>query len=237
MPMVKHPPPNEQLWKKKDRKADKHAKDHKCVYSMNGDEYRGDYECDKRHGKGIMNWKSKNMIYNGDWVEDKRHGYGLLSKGDDKGGYMKEYAGGWKFDKRHGYGTAFYGGPSFYEGEWYAGKRHGHGRMVRADGSVYEGGWKDDKECGAADLSLPNGNFHKGEWKDGLMHGPGEYHYIDKGQLYRGTWVKGVPRTGTITEICRHSAPNPMKYPIPECDLLDIDGVLRTAAEKALAEE
>lgn len=51
MPRQKPPPPREQLWKKNAEKAKRHAKDHKCVYSLNGDEYRGDYENDMKHGR------------------------------------------------------------------------------------------------------------------------------------------------------------------------------------------
>lgn len=54
--------------------------------------YEGDYDNDRKHGKGVFTWASGN-IYKGDYVEDERQGNGQMLWTDG----------------------------SMYEGEWVAG--------------------------------------------------------------------------------------------------------------------
>ncbi|XP_013403272.1 MORN repeat-containing protein 3-like [Lingula anatina] len=153
MPHLKEPKVTEPLWKDWDYKAQKKGIRH-TVYSVNGDEYTGEWLDNKKHGKGTYKWKSTGAIYDGDWKNGKRNGFGTLSTPDGKGGFKKEYSGGWKNHMRHGYGTQYYSDNEYYEGEWYADKRSGWGRMYYANGNIYEGEWYDDMCNGQGMLRL-----------------------------------------------------------------------------------
>ena len=129
---VKKPREKQPVWKEWDYKANKKGVRH-TVYSVNGDQYTGEWLNNLKHGKGTYTWKQDSAVYDGDWANGKRNGFGTYSL--PKGaGYRKVYAGGWKNDKRHGYGTNFYTEDEYYEGEWYGGKRSGWGRMYYSDG-------------------------------------------------------------------------------------------------------
>ena len=64
--------------------------------------------------------------------------------------------------------------------------------------------------------SAEDSDWHRGEWKDGKMHGPGTYYHVAKGQVFKGTWVKGVAKCGTIEDHNRETAKRPPLYDIPE---------------------
>ena len=64
-----------------------------------------------------------------------------------------------------------------------------------------------------------------------MKNGDGRFLYLDKGQMYTGFWVNDVAKCGTVEDFDRDSAPQPPKYPIPECSLLDSATVLDIAKE------
>lgn len=233
MPHLKNLQVKEPLWKAWDYKAQKKGIHH-TVYSVNGDQYTGDWLDNKKHGKGTYIWKDSGCLYDGDWKKGKRSGFGTLSYPDGKGGYKKEFSGGWKNDLRHGYGTQFYTEDEFYEGEWYGGKRSGWGRMYFKDGTIYEGEWYNDARCGEGMVRLVNENRYEGSWKDDKKHGAGKYYYLDSGQVFEGVWVDGVPKCGTMKDFGRDNAPEPTQYPIPPVELLNADQVISEAEEKFL---
>ncbi|XP_078680571.1 MORN repeat-containing protein 3-like [Branchiostoma floridae x Branchiostoma belcheri] len=236
MPHLKQPRASEPLWKSWDFKAQKAGVRH-TVYSVNGDQYTGEWLDNKKHGKGTQTWKRNGAIYDGDWKFGKRNGFGTYSTPLPGGGYKKIYSGGWKNDKKHGYGTNFYSEEDYYEGEWYADKRSGWGRMYYTDGSIYEGEWYDDKQNGEGMLRLANENRYEGHWKDGKKHGEGKFFYLDKGQMYQGVWVEDVPKCGTMVDFGREGAPEPTVYPIPKLTLADSGEVLEDAKATFLQEK
>ncbi|CAH8496109.1 unnamed protein product [Heterobilharzia americana] len=124
------------------------------VFFVNGDEYRGEWKDNKRHGRGIYKWGKTNLIYEGDWEKNRRSGSGVLSVKCQNEKQVNIYSGSWKNDKRHGYGKNWYSQNEIYEGEWCDGKRSGWGRMYYADGSIYEGQWFNDKRHGDGMLRL-----------------------------------------------------------------------------------
>ncbi|XP_075710881.1 MORN repeat-containing protein 3 isoform X3 [Rhinoderma darwinii] len=154
MPFVKYPRSIEPPWKDWDKKAQKSGLRH-TVYSVNGDQYTGEWLNNQKHGKGTFVWKSTNSIYEGEWKSGKRSGFGTYSVQDpNTKEYVKVYSGCWKKDKKHGYGTYFYADKEYYEGDWEAGQRSGWGRMYFANGDIYEGEWREDKYCGQGMLRL-----------------------------------------------------------------------------------
>jgi hypothetical protein len=230
MPLTKYAKKREPQWRDSDRKAQKEGLKH-SVYSVNGDVYTGEWSDNKKCGKGTQTWKKSGTIYDGDWKNDMRDGFGTYSI-QQGGVYVKQYAGGWKNDMRDGFGTHFYGDDEYYEGEWSKDKRCGWGRMYYSDGSIYEGEWFDDKQHGQGLLLLANGNRYEGMWKNHMKNGDGRFLYLDKGQIYTGFWVDNIAKCGTVEDFDRNNAPDPPKYPIPECTLLDKESVLRAAKEE-----
>ncbi|OCU02063.1 MORN repeat-containing protein 3-like [Xenopus laevis] len=237
MPLVKAPKKLEPMWKEWDAKAQKAGLRH-SVYSVNGDEYTGEWLNNLRHGKGTYMCKIRKSIYEGDWKCGKRSGFGTYSVLDtNTEEYIKVYSGHWDNDKKHGYGTHFYSAKEYYEGEWKCGKRCGWGRMYFGNGDIYEGEWLEDKQSGQGMLCLANENRYEGSWKDGKKHGLGKFYYLDKGQLYEGAWIEDIPKCGTMVDFGRTEAPYPTKYPLPEVKVADPGGVLKEEQEYLLGEQ
>ncbi|XP_048840746.1 MORN repeat-containing protein 3 isoform X1 [Brienomyrus brachyistius] len=216
----------EQLSKIWDKKAQKCGLRH-TVYSVNGEEYTGEWLNNKKHGKGTNIWKKSGVLYDGEWKYGQRHGLGTLSTLNPVSKeYVKLYSGEWENDKRNGFGSCFYSGSAHYEGEWRGNERSGWGRMHYENGDVYEGEWLRDKPNGQGLLCLANQNRYEGTWEQGEKHGAGRFFFLDKGQLYEGLWEHGVARCGTVTDFEREEAPAAPPYPIPEVQLMDPHSVL-----------
>lgn len=236
MPLPKEPKLNNQLWRASEQKA-KREGTLKTVYDSNGDKYTGDWHLDRREGKGTC--VSKNgTVYDGDWKAGVRHGYGIRSV-IRRGQLVKEYSGGWANNKKEGYGAHFYASGERYEGEWFEGKRSGWGRMHYSDGSVYDGEWLDGQRSGRGLLLLTSGNRYEGMWEFDKKHGDGKYFYLDKGQLYSGTWVEGTAKCGTMVDLQRQNASDPTQYPLPVLEMADvgpgsIEEILKLAKEEHL---
>lgn len=238
MPFLKQPKSREPLWKENNVKANKSGVLH-TVYSVNGDQYTGEWLNDMKDGKGTYEYKKSGCLYDGDWKENMRSGFGTYSIPNPDGtvGFQKQYAGGWKNDKKHGSGTYFYKDGACYEGEWYCGKRNGWGRMMYADCSVYEGEWYDGKRSGHGMLRLESGNRYEGSWENDKKNGQGKFIYVDKGQAYEGTWVNDVACCGEMVDLMREEAPDATQYPLPEIGLADPGDVLSKAKSQYFPEE
>jgi len=232
MPVTKNVRTKQPLWKENDMKANKSGQ-HKTVYAINGDNYNGEWENNRKNGKGTQFWKKNGAIYDGDWVNDLRHGYGTYSLPNTSGGgYRKVFAGHWKDDKKHGHGTFYYPAVGrYYEGEWSENKRSGWGRMYYEDGAVYEGEWLNDQRNGSGMMRFRDENRYEGSWKDDMKHGDGKYFYLDKGQLLLGTWVKDIAKCGEMKDFNRDIATDATQYPIPELKMVDSNEVLEKARE------
>ncbi|XP_073770072.1 MORN repeat-containing protein 3 isoform X3 [Danio rerio] len=108
MPYVKRPPTAEPLVKLWDRKAQKYGLHH-TVYSVNGDQYTGEWMDNKKHGKGKQVWKRAGIVYDGDWRCGKRDGFGTLSRMDpETKEYTRVYVGSWRNDKKELMETALW---------------------------------------------------------------------------------------------------------------------------------
>ncbi|XP_061783068.1 MORN repeat-containing protein 3 [Nerophis lumbriciformis] len=227
MPFIKTPPkapPRSTLLENRSKKCGPRV----TVYSVNGDEYTGEWLDNKKHGWGTQVWKKLGTIYNGEWKCGKRDGYGTYSVANTKV-YAKKYCGEWRNGIKHGHGTYFYDNSAVYEGEWSEDRRSGWGRMLFNCGDVYEGEWMKDKEDGWGVLQFANGNWYEGSWKEGKKSGRGKFYYHDKAQLYEGLWVRGEAKCGTLSDSGRDDAPTPAKCPIPEVKLKDVKTVLQAA--------
>ena len=54
--------------------------------------------------------------------------------------------------------------------------------------------------------SLGNDNRYEGSWK---------FFYLDKGQVYQGTWLDDVPKCGSLEGFDEERASNSPEFPIP----------------------
>ncbi len=88
--------------------------------------------------------------------------------------------------------------------------------MYYADGSLYEGEWYNDQKNGQGLIKLSNSNRYEGMWRDDMKNGDGKFLYLDKGQVYTGTWVDDIAKCGCVEDFGREGAPDPPVYPIPE---------------------
>ena len=88
-------------------------KKRKHISYSSGAVYEGDYQDDKKHGKGRCTLPS-GAVYEGDWQDDKRHGKGRVT----------------------------YSSGDVYEGVWQDDKKHGKGRYTTAAGEVKEKEYK-----------------------------------------------------------------------------------------------
>ncbi|KAF7667558.1 hypothetical protein LDENG_00057720 [Lucifuga dentata] len=229
MPFLKTAPKLEPLAKQWDEKAQKCGLRH-TVFSVDGNEYIGEWLDNMKHGKGTQIWKKPGAIYDGEWKIGKRDGYGtysVLLPQTNK--YTRRYCGEWKDGKKHGYGTYFYSNSAVYEGEWSEGHRSGWGRLYCSNGDIYEGEWMNGLNHGQGVIRFASGNWYEGTWKNGKRNGNGKFYYSNKGQLYEGFWVEGIPKCGTLSDFGRDEAPAPTKYPIPKLHLLAAELVLTEA--------
>nr|XP_043868960.1 MORN repeat-containing protein 3 isoform X2 [Solea senegalensis] len=216
MPYIKTPQKNEPLTRQLDVKSQKCGLRH-TVYSPTGNEYTGEWQDNKKHGKGTQIWRTSGAIYNGEWKFGKYDGYGTYSELlPETNKYVRKYCGTWKNGKKHGEGTFSYSNSDVYEGEWSEGQRSGWGKIYYKNGDIYEGEWMRDKCHGQGIIQFANGNWYEGAWQYGKRNGDGKFYYSDKGQLYKGLWVDGVAKCGTLTDCGRDNAPMPTKYPIPK---------------------
>lgn len=200
------------------------------IYSISGNAYTGEWQDNKKHGKGIQVWKKAGAIYDGEWKFGKRDGYGTYSIINPKSKECtQKYWGEWKNGKKHGFGTYFYSCSAVYEGEWSEDTQNGWGRMYYANGDIYEGEWLKDKSHGQGTLRCANENWYEGTWRDGKKNGYGKFFYFDQGQVYEGVWLDGIAKCGTLSDCGRNEAPRPPKYPIPESHLADMQLVLSQA--------
>lgn len=105
------------------------------------------------------------------------------------------------------------------------------------DASIYEGEWYDGKRNGTGLLILENGNRYEGSWENDAKHGDGKFYYLEKGQLYIGSWVAGVAKCGEMIDLQRENAVDPTLFPIPNIELEDPRSVLEAARLKHLGED
>jgi hypothetical protein len=110
----------------------------------NGDEYEGDYEDGKMHGKGIFKYANGEATYDGCFKYDKRSGEGKMTYADGD-----EYDGNWKDGKKHDQVALKYVNSDVYDGYYKDSKKHDKGsyrfaKGPNGDGDVYVGEYIDD---------------------------------------------------------------------------------------------
>ena len=100
------------------------------MYSPNGEQYRGSWKDNLRHGKGCLIYRN-GAKYEGDWHAGVRHGLGTLWTYDD-GKFKVKYTGGWSNDVPNGRGAFHDEQGNLYDGGWQDGRRAGQVRSKSA---------------------------------------------------------------------------------------------------------
>ena len=49
-----------------------------------------------------------------------------------------------------------------------------------------------------------------------MKNGAGKFYYLDKGQVYEGTWLNDVPKCGEMVDFGRENAPDATQYALPK---------------------
>lgn len=133
-----------------------------------GDVYTGDFENDKRHGRGELDARTFN--YNGDFYNNKMQGYGKI--------YFKnnheEYEGEFKNNQICGQGTFRWPNGDVYQGEMVNGKRSGNGKYIYANKQVYEGRYEDGAKSGRGKVTFNDGKSYNANFINGRPEGEGE---------------------------------------------------------------
>jgi hypothetical protein len=82
-------------------------------------------------------------------------------------------------------------------------------------------------------MTYANGDYYEGEWAGGCRHGTGAFTYVSRGRRYDGVWDNDLPRCGSYSEVA--PAPPGSRGSLPTVELARADGVLREAADAAVA--
>ena len=162
------------------------ASSRKISYSMG--EYEGEVADGKRHGHGIMRYKSGN-VYEGEWKDDVMSGHGIYTFASGE-----RYEGMFADGKYHGRGKYYYKSGSTYDGEYRDDKKNGYGVYTYASGARYEGMFSDGNFHGRGKYYYKNGSVYDGEWVNDKKHGHGTMYYAD-GTVYEGEWKDGEKAT------------------------------------------
>jgi hypothetical protein len=128
-----------------------------------GSSYEGEWENDKKCGRGTMIWKDVDEIYVGEWKNDLPHGNGEHIWGEGGGNirggqhstsksptqYLPKsnsniYRGAFREGVRDGEGTFFYANGSQYTGSWVNNLKDGEGTFVYTDGRIFRGLFQND---------------------------------------------------------------------------------------------
>ncbi|KAL4473882.1 hypothetical protein ABPG74_022746 [Tetrahymena malaccensis] len=148
----------------------------------NGCIYIGNFDGNKRHGKGVF----INLLgerYEGGFSNDTFHGQGSYFYKDGA-----IYIGEWFGGQIQGKGMLYYSNGDIYDGYFLNGKRHGKGTLYFNKEEKYEGEWVQDYKEGYGKLKLTNNQKYEGQFKSGTFNGKGKFFYQD-GSSYEGEWL------------------------------------------------
>ncbi|CAK9049225.1 unnamed protein product [Durusdinium trenchii] len=153
----------------------------------------GQYKDGLRHGPGEMVF-ADGAVYRGDFEKNGRHGKGLYRNSVG----IPIFDGPWSSDEP-GTGAAdvLYSSGHRYKGHVQSGAREGEGTLWRdsLDGSnlIYTGQWKADEFHGDGELHCPDG-LYRGQFANGVREGEGRFEYSrDTSSYYQGQWKEDQP--------------------------------------------
>jgi hypothetical protein len=146
--------------------------------------YKGEWKNNLKHGYGCLT-SCCGKRYEGDWECDKRSGKGIYSRKNKSGKFCKIYEGTWQNDKMDGSGEYFYETGDVYIGEWLKGQRSGNGTLTKVSKDVYSGKWLLDQLNGFGHIRFSNGDIFHGSFENNMRNGPGKLFMSSKHMVRR----------------------------------------------------
>jgi hypothetical protein len=156
------------------------------------DRYVGNWEKDKRNGRGIETAPCYDNVtnkptgslshYDGIFKDNLHSGKGKFTTCD---GFI--YTGDFEKDMFHGKGIFTKKPGMVYDGDFMNGNRHGIGKQILPSGIVYEGQWKDDNRHGIGKETSPDGTIYEGNFINNKKNGHGKLT-DSSGILIEGEW-------------------------------------------------
>ncbi len=142
-------------------------------FALNGDYYKGDFNCFQKHGEGFEDTKS--FKYWGNYLKDKKNLKGKIEYKQNKDVYEGEF----RDDAITGIGTYKWKNRDVFEGSFVDGKMHGKGKYKWPDGALYEGNYVENIKIGEGKFKWSNGKVYIGPFVNGKQHGAGKIVYPD----------------------------------------------------------
>ncbi len=157
--------------------------------------YTGEWQRDRKHGRGCMKYASGN-VYEGTWVDDTKQGQGTMSWICER----ERYRGEWCRGKPNGKGVMVWYGNNTTKREMGFGDKdttavdgsEGNAQSDTEDGGVTAaaaGGADEDGESQPLQYSLCN--RYEGDFVDGERDGQGVFYY-STGAMYAGDFMRGA---------------------------------------------
>lgn len=117
-------------------------------------EYKGDFQDDKRHGKGMLTAQASRVKYDGEWQDDYMHGTGVyIWPYQFPLSVYRVYVGEYAKDKRNGKGFAIFQNNDHFLGQWENDLKVGPGLFKHAgNNEVYEVEYVEDSKQGDGEL-------------------------------------------------------------------------------------
>ena len=124
-------------------------------------------------------------IFNGVFENGEITGYGVRVWPNGS-----EYKGEWKNGEKHGNGTfENHSTGESYVGDWYMNVRQGGGKWTKANKEIIEGEFKNNQPQGQVSIRKANGDLYMGNVERGVIHGKGEYRYLETKMCYEGDFI------------------------------------------------
>lgn len=172
---------------------------HATIYLGNGDTYKGEWESDKMHGRGVYHCKSDGSVYSGTFVFGKREGQGTLMvpvtpKEPASTSTTQREEAERQTDKIVSSSLADPDAAHLrllYKGQWQNNHYEGKGAIYYDDGTVYQGEWVNGAQKGWGSMDYADGSRYEGEWQAGKRHGHGKltlrnaYYFFDSATAWR----------------------------------------------------
>ena len=177
----------------------------------NDESYTGEFEKNKRSGKGVYTWKS-GATYDGDWLNDDMNGTGTYTYSKDNyatGTFEKNIFIRGTYHMLNDFGEYTFkieqGEPvsvemkltngTTYSGEMSNGKLNGNAQIKYSNGDQYSGNVTDNQKSGQGTYTWTSGASYDGNWSNDKMNGSGSYTYGngENGYMLTGNFKDGRP--------------------------------------------
>jgi hypothetical protein len=141
---------------------------------VDGTVYKGDFVNGLKQGDGVE--ENKEYLYKGNFNLDRKEGKGSYYYKLKNDLYIGEFKNG----NITGNGKYIWNNSDVYEGSFLKGKMHGKGKYLWGDGDEYEGEYVDGIKEGDGMFKWNNGKIYKGKFVNGKPHGKGVFYSDDK---------------------------------------------------------